>query len=517
MRPFPHRLHALAAAALALFLPLVAPAAHAGTGGADRPNVVLFVVDDLGLQVGAYGDPDAVTPAMDRLAAEGARFERAYCTTSSCSASRAVLLTGMHNHATGHYGHSHTVGHFSTYDSVQSVSRILGGAGYRTGAFGKLHVAPDLVYPFDAQDSGKGNPGGDRNTVALADAAADWALGDGEKPFFLLYALMDAHQEGSGRFGNPAEGESYPGVENLTFDPAAVTLPPWVQDAPHVRRKWAHYLQAIHRADQGLARLVQRLEAAGQLNNTLIIATSDNGPPFHGSKATLYESGVHLPLIVRMPDSAGAPAGVVSDGLVTFVDVTPTILDVCGVPMPVVKPVQPWESGKTPWPDLPPRPYEMHGRSFADLARGEAGEGRDHAFLSHTFHQVNMYDPMRALVERRWKYVFNLNPQHEQEWVVASVNPGKPLETQRQGVRRILDFTDRTAHQLFDLEADPWETRNLAHEPAHAGRVRAMHDRVARFMHDTADPWVFVSDQLPQRAALDPEVWALPEPADAAP
>lgn len=111
---------------------------------AKRPaakNVVVIVADDLGWQLGCYGDKQAMTPNIDKLAAEGVRFTRAYCTTASCSASRSVLMTGLFNHATGHFGHAHADNHFSTYDSVRTLPVMMTEAGYRTCSIGKYHRA----------------------------------------------------------------------------------------------------------------------------------------------------------------------------------------------------------------------------------------------------------------------------------------------------------------------------------------------------------------------------------------
>ncbi len=124
------------AAVAAAFAPL--PLAAAGAQTSSRPNVVLIVADDLGYQLGCYGDKVARTPNLDRLAADGTRFTRAYCTTASCSASRSVLMTGLYNHAIGHYGHSHGYSHFSTYESVRSLPVLLAEAGYRSCLIGKI-------------------------------------------------------------------------------------------------------------------------------------------------------------------------------------------------------------------------------------------------------------------------------------------------------------------------------------------------------------------------------------------
>lgn len=139
---------------------------------ADHRNVIMIVADDLGFQLGCYGDKVARTPNADRLAATGTRFTRAACTTASCSASRSVILTGRHNHSIGHYGHAHAYNHFSTFEQVPTLPVVLNEAGYRTCSVGKYHVAPESTYHFqDYRNAAEA--GGTRNPVAMAKRAID--------------------------------------------------------------------------------------------------------------------------------------------------------------------------------------------------------------------------------------------------------------------------------------------------------------------------------------------------------
>ena len=163
---------------------------------APQRNVVVIVADDLGLQLGCYGDTVAKTPHLDQLAAEGARFQRAYCTTASCSASRSVLLSGLYNHATGHFGHAHGYSHFSTYETIRSLPVLLSDAGYRTCLVGKYHLAPDYVYKFETQRQ-EGTQGG-RNTVRMAQNAKAWLEEQDERPFFLYLCPTDPHRLSGG-------------------------------------------------------------------------------------------------------------------------------------------------------------------------------------------------------------------------------------------------------------------------------------------------------------------------------
>ena len=120
-------------------------ATHLSAAEPGRRNVVLLIADDLGLQVGCYGDPKAKTPNIDALAKSGTRFSHAFATVSSCSPSRASLYTGLYTHTSGQYGLAHAAHNFHTRDNVRSLPRLLRDAGYRTGIIGKVHVLPQKV------------------------------------------------------------------------------------------------------------------------------------------------------------------------------------------------------------------------------------------------------------------------------------------------------------------------------------------------------------------------------------
>src|SRR5262249_2276430 len=273
-------------------------------------------------------NPVVKTPNLDALAAEGTRFTHAFCTTSSCSPSRSVILTGRHNHANGQYGLEHSYHHFNSLPTVKSLPVMLSAAGYRTARVGKFHVGPEDVYKFDVK-----LPGNPRSPVEMAERCKEFIAAH-DRPFFLYFCTADPHRGGGpatelpdkpDRFGNKPGGGTYPGVTEVKYDPRDVTVPPFLPDTPACRAELAQYYQAISRADQGLRRLVQVLKDAGKYDDTLIVYVSDNGIPFPGAKTTAYEPGLRLPCVVRSPDAK--KRGVVSDAMVSWVDLTPTILD----------------------------------------------------------------------------------------------------------------------------------------------------------------------------------------------
>lgn len=462
---------------------------------ATRPNVVVIVADDLGRQLGCYGDKIAKTPNLDRLAAEGTRFNRAYCTTASCSASRSVILSGLYNHATGHYGHAHGTGHFSTYESVRSLPNLLGEAGYRTCLIGKYHVTPEFIYHFETERQ-QGTMGS-RHTVKMAQNAKEWIAEKDDRPFFLYFCPTDPHRHGgTDIFANHADHpQHYSGITPVEFRPEQMQIPPWLPDQPEVRKEWAEYYRSISRLDTGIGALMRALADTGHDKNTLVLFLSDNGPPFPGAKTTTYEPGINLPLLVRDPKQK--TRGVVSSAMVNWADLTPTILDYCGVVVPPAPPVRPAENIGKPATAGKVQPYKFHGRSFAGIL-GEANpSGWDELFASHTFHEVQMYYPMRVARTGKYKYIFNIASGLEYPFasdlyasptwqgVLKRKNPDELY-----GQRTVRAYLHHAKHELYNLDADPHEVKNLADDPAHRETLEKLQAKLQDWQQRTQDPWV---------------------------
>lgn len=465
---------------------LVLLAATAGVQGKAGRNVVLFVVDDMGKTMGAYGDPVAKTPKMDWLAGQGTRFDFAYCTTASCSASRSVILSGLHNHLNGQYGHQHSFHHFASFDTVQSLPVLLARGGYRTVSIGKYHVAPEPVYHFETYL--KGNQGGARNPVAMAEQCRGVIEAKDERPFFLYFCTDDPHRGGGVVADNPLKPDAfgnhqkYEGVTEVKFDPKQVIVPSFLPDTPACRAELAQYYQSVARIDQGLGRLIEILQKAGQWENTLFLLTTDNGIAMPGAKTTLYEPGMRLPLIVRGPDAK--QRGIATDAMVSWVDFTPTILDFAGVKLPASKPA----GGKG-------KAYSFHGRSFLPVLDQEKTTGWDTVFASHTFHEITMYYPMRVIHTRRHKLILNLAHQLPYPFasdLYESATWQSVLKDKRGffGKRPVSDYLNRPRYELHDLKADADEITNEAANPRQAAVLKDLRARLRKFQEDTGDPWI---------------------------
>lgn len=459
----------------------------------DRPNIVLIVSDDHGTDAyGAYGNPVIHTPNLDRLAAEGIRFSHGFCSAPSCSPSRAVLLTGQHSHRNGTYGLTHQEHHFAAFDHIRSLPVRLAEAGYRTARVGKFHIAPESV--FDFQFVGSPGEANDpttigRSPVEMAEVVRDFIMDSDPAPFFLYYATDDPHRSNHvlpggtpsfetypepNLFGNRPEG--YPGIEPHVYRPEEVLVPSFLPDAPVVRRELAEYYQSVDRLDQGVGRLLTILRESGREENTVVLYLSDNGIAFPAAKTNLYDAGIRLPLVARYP--RGGVTGRVESAMVSWVDITPTLLEAAGVPAAA---------------------EEVDGRSFWPALLGEPLEGWDRIFASHSFHQITMYYPMRAVRTRDYKLIYNVawplmfpmarDLQQSPTWI-GTVEQGDRMF----GGRTVEAFLHRPMIELYDLNRDPDERVNLADDPAYAVVRAGLLQQLRDFQAATKDPWLYKWD-----------------------
>lgn len=447
------------------------------TASAARRNIVLIVTDDQGMVAGCYGNKVIKTPNIDALAADGTRFTNAFCTTSSCSPSRSVILTGLFNHANGMLGLEHGYNHFRSFDNIKSLPVMLGEAGYRTARVGKYHVGPEPVFQFD-----KVLGGNSRNPVDMAERSRKLIEDESDKPFFLYYAPNDPHRGARANwaplkpnsFGNEPPGKEPEGVVPVHYKPADVIVPPFLPDTPICRAELAQYYESISRIDSGVGRLIEILKNAGKFDATLIIYMSDNGVPWPGAKTTVYEPGLNLPCIVRNP--AAKKRGVVNQAFVSWVDITPTILDFAGVESKEKQP--------------------LHGRSFLPVLEQTKPAGWDEVFASHTFHEVTMYYPMRVVRSGKFKLIWNIAAPLPFPFASDLYGSATWQDTLKRGEeyvygkRTVNAYEHRPQFELFDVEKDPDELHNLATDSEHQDTLTSLKQKLRQFQKRTDDPWI---------------------------
>jgi N-sulfoglucosamine sulfohydrolase len=435
-----------------------------------RPNILLAIADDWSWpHAGAYGDPTVKTPAFDRMAREGVLFTHAFAAAPSCTPSRAALLTGRAPHQLEEGGV--LWGFLPERHAVYT--DLLEQAGYYVG-FTRKGWGPGQFEPGGRTRNPAGQPFGDFDTFLRSRPAG--------RPFAFWFGSQDPHrpyEEGSGA----ASG----------IDLASIRVPAFLPDTPEVRRDLADYFFEVQRFDRELGVIVERLRALGELDNTLIVITADNGMPFPRAKANVYDGGARVPLVMRWP--ARAKAALVSDAFVSLSDLAPTFLEAAGL---------------TP-------PAAMSARSMLALAAGAQVPGRDRIFLERERHahvrRGNLSYPVRAVRTADWLYIRNMRPDR---WpagdpeMVFSVGPygdidgglTKTLLLERRNDPAFARFValataKRPAEELYDLKTDPAQVNNVAGDARHAATKARLRRELDEWMRTTGDP----------RATTDDDRW----------
>jgi arylsulfatase A-like enzyme len=427
------------------------------SAGAAPPNILVVTCHDLGRFLGCYGVPTVRTPNLDALAADGVRFRRAFATAPQCSCSRASLFTGRSPHSTGVLGLTHGDFAWDLHPDERHIGQILREAGYATGLIGIHHESRggDLTRVAERCGMEEVIPPGRGDEVsghALATLARYAAEG---RPFFLHLGYHEPH-----RVPGPDEPDfmGFLGGYIAADDEPGTTLPPYLRDEPPARRELAEIQGAVRYVDAAIGRVLAGLRDLGLEENTLVVVTTDHGLALPRAKCSLYDPGLETALILRLP-ARGWTGGRSPAPLVSNVDLVPTWLEVVGLPLG----------------------NRLHGRSLRPLLDDEAFEPRDRVFAEMTYHDY--YDPQRCVRTERHKLIVNFS---------AAPAFMDPSQSWRPRSRPVVPADPSTAFhplvELYDLDADPREQRNLAGDPGQAeirrGLLRNLHD----WMAATDDP-----------------------------
>ena len=479
---------------------------------AAEKNIIFIITDDQSPDLACYGNKIAVTPHLDAIAKDGTLFLNAFATTASCSASRSVVMSGLHNHKNGLYGHTHHYHKFDAYYDVISLSlpRVLANEGYRTIQIGKYHVAPEEVFRFDTYL--KANP---RNPVAMAKKCEAIIKEKSDKPFFIYFATSDPHRGGgkdqnfTGKlkpdlFGNLKDKGHYKGVKEVFYDPAKVPVPGFLPDTPESRSELAQYYQSCSRIDQGVGELVRILKEADLYDKTLIVFTADHGMAFAGAKTSVSEAGLKVPFIVRNPYEK--KRGIVSKALLSHVDITSSLLDFAGGLDHKKNSPKKWQDPSVYWKDKDYVKKEnrngrqkftkYQGKSWLNILAQEDSKEHHTIYASHTFHEIQMYYPMRVVRDHKYKLIWNIAwqlpyPFASDLWASstwqAQLAKGQDA---MYGPRTVRNFVQRPKFELYEIDKDPHESKNLASEPEYKDILLKYQEKLKEFQIKANDPWV---------------------------
>jgi len=344
---------------------------QAAEAGKDRPNIVMCIADDQGWRdAGCYGNPDVKTPNIDRLAAEGMRFDHAFTAAAMCAPTRQQLYTGIFPVRNGAYPN-----HSRVYEGTKSIVHHLTALGYRVGLAGKEHFGPRDSFQFER--------------VSPKDVGG-FIKRDKHQPFCLIYTSHSPHLPWSA-------GDS------TAYDPASLKLTPDMIDTPQLRASLCKYYAEITSFDGEVGAVLSAVKSAGVDANTMFICTSEQGPPFLHGKWTCYDGGLRVGFVVRWPKRV--KAGSVARAMVQYVDVTPTLVEAAGGDPTKI------DTGR---PGAPDGGAGFDGRSFLAVLEGKADKHNEYVYGVHTTRGIingSECYPIRSIRSKTHKYIRNLNHQ----------------------------------------------------------------------------------------------------------
>jgi N-sulfoglucosamine sulfohydrolase len=453
---------------VAMTLSLVACCAMALHAG--PPNILLIVSEDNGPELGCYGDPYARTPNLDRLASQGIRFDRAFVPQAGCSQSRASFLTGLYPHQHGQIGLA-TWGYRLYRDDIPNLPRSLKEAGYRTGIIGKLHIQPEAAFPFDFKKIPTANFA--RKNLGDYSRHAETFIHASDQPFFLSVNYPDAHdlwlRQVDGLPAHPQSGDEVKAMPYMGIDP------------PGMSEMIADYYNCISRLDSLVGDLLSALDKSGKASNTLVIYIGDHGADMLRGKRTSYEGGLRIPMLMRWP---GTIEPQVRRELVSTLDLMPTLLAAAGTNAP----------------------EGVQGTALQQLFQPGAVAWRTHCFAEyHTHGGMLNYFPQRSVRTDRYKLIENLLPGevHPDYDTTFSKLAKEAKRREIPGGLNLHAFVAQSPpevkeaytrmrqpprYELYDLQEDPYEFRNLAEIPQYEEQRKELTATLQAWREETRDP-----------------------------
>lgn len=430
----------------------------------EQPNILWITSEDNNIQwVGCYGNPNADTPRIDKLAEEGFRYTHCFATTPVCAPQRSTWITGVHAVSTG--THPMRSRYEVPHHQIPYYPDMLHKAGYTCFNHNKTD------YNIG------GRPDGDCWDATPLNAAGDVDFEELKKnqPFFVVINITESH-----------ESRAHGSVERTQHDPDHIQLAPYHPDLPDIRKNYAKYQDAVHRMDSLVGNVLDALTAAGLANDTIVIYNSDHGGVLPRSKRFLFDTGIHCPLIVRIPEKFHSlyPAkqpGTTVEEIVSFIDMPKTWLGLAGA-------------------DIPPT---MQGRIFL----GPATEPEREYTVAYRGRMDERYDSGRAVRDKRYLYIRNLMPyvprgQHlAYLWRAPAAGAweahhkaGKTDEVTGRF------FRNKPTEELYDTWHDPYSVHNLADDPIYEKILVQMRKRLRNWQQEHFDAGLLPETEMVRRA-----------------
>ncbi|MBN1348775.1 sulfatase-like hydrolase/transferase [candidate division KSB1 bacterium] len=415
-----------------------------------RPNILWITCEDISPDLGCYGDSLARTPNLDRLAREGMRFTNAFTVAGVCAPSRSCLITGMYPTSIGtHHMRTRTKDYPwlpPPYEAVppayvKCFTEYLRAAGYYCSNCDKTDY--QFGVPVTAWDD--------------CSKTAHWRNRSSGQPFFSVFNFTITHES---KIRTPVDLQP-------ETDPEKITLPPYYPDTPIVRNDYARYYDIIHTMDSQVADCLKQLEQDGLADDTIVFFFSDHGRGLPRAKRWIYDSGIHVPLIVRWGGQL-APGSQCHD-LVSFVDFAPTVLSLAGVPLP----------------------SHLQGQAFL----GEQKSAPRTAIFAARDRMDERYDHIRAVRDQQFKYIRNFQPETPYAREIAYMELMPTMREMRRlnaegkldAIQKLFFRQTKPVEELYDIIADPHEIRNLADDPAYQAQLERLRGLLETWQTETGD------------------------------
>lgn len=448
---------------LVLGMLLTAAAALADTP--PRPNILWLSAEDMDASLGCYGDPDAITPNLDRLAATGVRYTNVFTVAPVCAPNRSCIITGVYPTTLGSL-HMRSSGEGwrgshqpSLPDSIRCFPEYLRRAGYycTNNAKQDYNFAPTPEETWDESS-----------------LRATWQnRPDPKQPFFAVFNFMETHESKVRAEGDELQRLTETLTDAERHAPAKMHVPPYHPDTPKVRQQWANYHDLITVMDHWIAEKLQELEDAGVADNTIVVYWSDHGAGLPRHKRWLYDSGTHVPMIVYAPKALqeryGIAPGTTNEQLISSLDFAPTALALAGVA----------------------RPDFMQGQVFLGP---DTAAPRTYAFSARD-RMDERYDTIRSVRDERYRYIRNYQPWVPYHQYIDFCERGDvQRELRRLQAEKALPegcawfgLPAKPVEELYDMKADRYSLHNLAGDPAQAAVLERMRGAMLAWSRDTRD------------------------------